>query len=230
MKIAQCWDDGVQNDIPLTNLLRRYGAKATFNLNPGLMGEMRRPNRWADRSNAGWSFNGFISGKLALKDIPEIYSGFQVASHCWRHETVGRCPDDEWIKGAVDARHYLEDVVQRECPGFAWPCGAYSPETVELLRQHGFAYGRTTVSVDDVTACTEPLTLHPNCHFMARDFWARYERARATSGVFYFWGHSYEMYEYPPLWDQFEQKIRAISGDPENEWVDVIDLVPLLHG
>ena len=229
MKIAQCWDDGVQNDISLVELLRRYGAKATFNLNPGLMGETRTPNRWADRAHAGWSFNGFVSGKLSRNDIAEVYSGFQVASHCWCHETVGRRPDDVWIKAAVDARHYLEDIVQRECPGFAWPCGTYSPETVALLRQNGFAYGRTTVSVDDVTACTEPMALHPNCHFMARDFWDRYERARAT-GVFYFWGHSYEMYEYPPLWDQFEQKIRAISEDPENEWVDVVDLVPLLHG
>ena len=35
MKVVQCWDDGVVNDVRLTNLLRKYNAKATFNLNPG---------------------------------------------------------------------------------------------------------------------------------------------------------------------------------------------------
>ena len=29
------------------------------------------------------------------------------------------------------------------------------------------------------------------------------------------------------MWDQLEQKIRYITEDPDAEWVDVIDLVPL---
>ncbi|MGI5868645.1 MAG: polysaccharide deacetylase family protein [Kiritimatiellia bacterium] len=227
MKIAQCWDDGVVNDIRLTELLRRYGAKATFNLNPGLMGETRGANRWAGRNHRGWGHNGFLSGKLSQKDIAEIYSGFQVASHGWRHEVAGTVADDEWIKSALDARHYLEDIVQRDCTGFAWPCGAHTPETIDLLRRNGFSYARTTVQTYDVTDCAEPMKLNPNCHFMARDFWDRYERARDT-GVFYFWGHSYEMYEYDALWDQFEQKIQVISEDPDAEWVDVVDIVPVL--
>ena len=36
MKIMQCWDDGVVNDEPLAALLRKYQAKATFNINPGI--------------------------------------------------------------------------------------------------------------------------------------------------------------------------------------------------
>jgi hypothetical protein len=36
IKVAQCWDDGVLNDLKLTELLRKYNAKATFNLNPAL--------------------------------------------------------------------------------------------------------------------------------------------------------------------------------------------------
>ena len=43
LKVVQCWDDGVINDIRLTDLLRRWGAKATFNLNPGL--HFRRAGR-----------------------------------------------------------------------------------------------------------------------------------------------------------------------------------------
>ena len=36
IKIVQCWDDGVEDDIRLCEELRKAGARATFNLNPGL--------------------------------------------------------------------------------------------------------------------------------------------------------------------------------------------------
>ena len=36
MRVVQSWDDGMVDDVRLTGLLRRYRAKAAFNLNPGL--------------------------------------------------------------------------------------------------------------------------------------------------------------------------------------------------
>jgi len=39
IKVAQCWDDGVATDIRLIEILRKYNAKATFNLCPGIMAE-----------------------------------------------------------------------------------------------------------------------------------------------------------------------------------------------
>lgn len=229
MKVAQCWDDGVLNDIRLTDILRKYNAKATFNLNPGLMQETERgADTWVAPGDAiGWSCRGFRPGKLSLRDIPEVYKGFKLASHCWRHEVPGNVSDADWIKAALDARHYLEDIVQESCPGFAWPCGVATPDTIRLLRENGFAYGRTTQYTDDVASNEEPLALKTSCHFHASDFWVRYQAAKKT-GVFYFWGHSYEMHHYDDFWTQMENTIRYISEDPEAEWVDVVDLVPLM--
>ena len=226
MKVVQCWDDGINNDVRLTGILRKYGAKATFNLNPGWMGDKAVPDRWATHAD-GWSHNGFIPGKLSRRDIAEVYAGFEVASHCWKHEVAGSVPDSEWIKAAVDARKFLEDIVQRPCRGFAWPCGVDTPATVALLRENGFAYGRSTRNTFDATACPEPLALATNCHFQARDFWQRYEKAKET-GLFYFWGHSYEMYHYDEMWAHFEETIKFITEDPDAEWANVIDIVPLL--
>ena len=36
IRVAQCWDDGVTDDIRLIEILRKHGAKASFNLNPAL--------------------------------------------------------------------------------------------------------------------------------------------------------------------------------------------------
>ncbi len=34
LRVVQCWDDGDLGDIRLCEILRKYGAKASFNLNP----------------------------------------------------------------------------------------------------------------------------------------------------------------------------------------------------
>lgn len=229
IKVAQCWDDGVYTDVRLIGILREYGAKATFNLNPGRAPEetvLPHWTRFVDNVRT-WSYRGFCAGKIAVKDFKHVYNGFKVASHCWNHEGAGKVPDDEFVEAAVKARKLLEDIFETECPGFAWPNGLNTPETVKLLKEAGFAYGRTTRNVDDVTDCKEPLTLNSNCHFADTKFMDKYLHAKETGGAFYFWGHSYEMMDCEGMWDLMEQKIRYITEDPDAEWVDVIDLVPL---
>ena len=224
LKVVQCWDDGVATDIRLIEILRKYNAKATFNLCPGALEEERIPPYWAQPGYNGWSCRGFFGGHVGKNELYDLYHDFQVASHCWMHECAGVVPDDEFIRAAMDARKYLEDLFGRSCPGFAWPCSRNTPETCELLRENGFAYARIVGTTDDVTAYEDPMLLCPSCHFQDRDFYQRYENAKKT-GVFYFWGHTYEMMDSPRMWDQLEQKIRWITDDPESQWADVIDII-----
>ena len=229
LKVVQCWDDGVATDIRLTDMLREYGAKATFNLNPGRAPAETLPIHWTRLGEELWSYKGFCPGKLATSDWRRVYRGFKVASHCWLHETTGcggTVSEEEFVASALRARKFLEDMFEDECPGFAWPCGMSSPLAVKLMREIGFAYGRTVGQSDDVTDCAEPLLLNASCHFQDRWFLKKYEQAK-SNGVFYFWGHSYEMLDCEGLWNQLEQKLRMISEDPEAEWCDVIDIVPL---
>ena len=225
LKVVQCWDDGVVNDIRLAEIFRKYNAKATFNLNPGFHSQERIPAVWNPPGHVGWSCKGYSGGKVGLKELKEVYSGFQVASHCWRHELAGSLPDAEFAKSALDARRFLEDIFQQECRGFAWPCGKYTPGTMDALREAGFAYGRTVENSLDVRSCKDPMAFNPSCHFQDNNFWKLYAQAKET-GVFYFWGHSYEMLDSEGMWGQLEGKIRIISEDPDAVWADVIDIVP----
>ena len=225
MKVVQCWDDGVVTDIRLIEILHKYNAKATFNLCPGNMTEERENPHWAAPGYSGWSHKGFFGGRVGSRELYSVYKDFKVASHCWQHQCAGKVPDQEFIKAALDARHYLEDVFGQSCPGFAWPCSCNTPATCDLLRENGFAYARIVGETDDVTSFDDPMRLCPSCHFQARDFYERFENAKKT-GVFYFWGHSYEMMDSPGMWQQLEDKIAWISRDPDAQWADVIDIVP----
>ena len=171
---------------------------------------------------------GFMGGRVGKNDLKEVYDGFQVASHCWNHETAGTVPDDVFLKAAVDARNYLEDFFQQECPGFAWPNGRYTPETAKMLAEAGFRYGRTVTNYPDIMDSESPMTFSSNCHFNHPNFWNLFDEAKKT-GYFYFWGHSYELLDYPVLWERFDAKIKALSEDPDVEWVDVIDLAEIMH-
>lgn len=226
MKVVQCWDDGVATDIRTAEIFRKYGAKATFNLCIGQHQEERVEPYWIHDPKAGWSHRGFRGGKVGLKELKKVYEGFQVASHCWKHENAGLIPDEEFFKAAMDCRKYLEDLFEKECRGFAWPCGRVTDSTAGLLREAGFAYGRTTAITEDVTNCADTMRLASSCHFHDPAFYAKYEEAKKT-GVFYFWGHTYEMFDYDQLYLQLEDRIRYITEDPESEWADVIDIVPL---
>ena len=226
IKVAQCWDDGVYTDIKLIEILRKYNAKATFNLCPGVAGDDTTKPSWTALDDTGWSFQGFRGGRIGLKDFVEIYGDFQVASHCMHHEVASSCDIEKFKAGAVDAKKFLEDMFQRECPGFAWPCGGVTDEAIEVLKENGFAYARTTKYTDDVTKNTNPYRLDSNCHFKDLKFWSKFQEAKANGvGAFYFWGHSYEMMDSPGLWQQLEDKIAALSADPDVVWVDVVDLV-----
>ena len=218
IKVAQCWDDGVLNDIKLTDLLRKYNAKATFNLNPAL-----HPAK--ERLTTGYVYNGYCTGKLAWNEVTSVYDGFDVASHTMCHCNAGVVDDKVFLFEAVGAKHILEDLFQKECPGFAWPCGRHTPETADMLLEAGFTYGRTVKYTDRVSAFDHPMRLNSSCHFMSPDFWTAFEKAKSTDGIFYFWGHSYEMMEDPVLWADFEEKLRRLSQDSEVQWIPTADLV-----
>ena len=76
-KVAQCWDDGVYTDIRLIGILREYGAKATFNLNPGNAPEETRGTSWGRfcEPPKHWGYRGFDAGKIAVKDWKHVYAG-----------------------------------------------------------------------------------------------------------------------------------------------------------
>lgn len=224
VKVACCWDDGVVNDIRLVSLLRKYKAKATFNLCPGIMPEHTETSRWISPDEVRWSHKGFVNGHVGLKEMKEIYEDFQVASHGWTHKG-GNNPPDIFIKDAVDAKKYLEDLFQRECPGYAWPCGQYTPETAKLLKDAGFLYARTVEYTDNVGKTDTPMRLNSTCHFQDGSFLSKFLKVKENGGIFYFWGHSYEMLDCEGLWRQLENKLDFLSSDPDVEWIDVIDIV-----
>ncbi|QYY36088.1 polysaccharide deacetylase family protein [Ruficoccus sp. ZRK36] len=216
LKVVQCWDDGVHDDLPLMEILRKYGAKASFNLNPKLHKAER--DGWHHRSPAKDVY------RLALSELKDAYKDFTVANHTMTHPHTLQIPLEQWRAEVVDARKWLQDLFQQPILGFAYPYGDYDDATSQVVADAGHVYARTTKNATPCMPVENPLQFHADCHFLSENFWSLYEKAKASEAqVFYFWGHSYEI-EGDQMWAEMEAKIKKIAEDPDAEWADLPDL------
>jgi len=213
MKVVQCWDDGVTADVRVIEILSKHKAKATFNLNAGLHENRRKP---------GWTFKGTEVGRLGWDEMKDLYHGFTIANHSLTHPWLEKVPLDEARRDIAEGRARLQQFFGQAVRGFAYPFGTYNEGVMEAVREAGHVYARTTKNVECPFPPENPMAFHSCCHFLAPDFWERYEKAR-KGGVFYFWGHSYEMIT-EEMWQAFDGQIRRISADPAACWADVVDL------
>ncbi len=215
LKVVQCWDDGVQWDIPLIEILRKHGAKASFNLNAATHKEQRHgEHKHKDVQ---------LVQRLALAELPSVYEGFTIANHGLEHKHLSALSEDEARYEIRENRKRLQDIFQQPIEGFAYAYGDYDDQAMRLIEEEGHCYARTVKHVLPCMPPESPFAFHPTCKFNDPEFFQLYERAKTEGGVFYFWGHSYEMIS-PEMWADFEAKIQHITEDPESEWEELVAL------
>ena len=166
--------------------------------------------------------------KGSISDIATIVRSLYHRSKIKELPILERKLYDSARKLLEDEISYALDISKEEAESrihsHLEPFGEYNQTCIGILREEGFVYGRTCANTDRVLPCGEPLVAATSMHWLNPDFALRLEKAR-ESGVFYFWGHSYEMKDDPRLRERYESIIRDISADPEARWVDVVDLV-----
>lgn len=212
----QCWDDGVVNDIRLCELLRKYDAKATFNINPAI-------SKRKYRIHCGVFNDKFRVDRLSLDEMKVVYAGFKVGSHTMTHPHLTQINLASLDSELIDCKKFIFDFFGQAVCGFAYPYGEYNEIVENAVQKAGYVYARTTKNTDSLLNMSNPMNFHPHCHFLSPDFWSKYNAVRELDGTFYFWGHSYEMMDDNFLWKNFESVLSKIQSDPEVEWIDVID-------
>lgn len=151
-----------------------------------------------------------------------MYDGFLIASHGVTHPSLSSLDEDAQRREIHDCRAKLQDFFQQPVLGFAYPYGTYNDASKKILREEGHIYARTVKNVEQCFPPEDPFEFHSNCHYLVEDFWERFEKARKC-GVFYFWGHSYEMIN-EGMFSDFEEKIARISSDSTVEWTTLPEL------
>lgn len=213
MKVVQCWDDGLVSDIQLIDILKKYDAKATFNISAGLNHTVRKTL---------WCYEGRDVVALARGELHDVYKGFDIANHTFSHPNLTTLSEQDAYYQVAENKRVLEYIFKREIKGFCYPFGGADKRVRDIVEQCGHTYARTTERQNSIEFGDDKFLLKPNCHFLDPDFWDQYEKAK-EAGVFYFWGHTYEM-KNSAMWLDFEEKIKKITEDEESEWDSVFNL------
>ena len=125
------YDDGVEQDIRLIEIMKQHGLKGTFNLNSGLYAE------------EGTVYPpGTVHRRMTEKAVTEVYggSGMEVAVHGLTHPFLEQLPVNLCTAEVMKDRENLERQFHTIVRGMAYPFGTTSDRVVDTLVQAGIAY------------------------------------------------------------------------------------------
>lgn len=204
------YDDGVEQDIHMVELLRMAGVKCTFNINADCFSPEGTIHA-----------NGRIHRRMSASQCLNTYSDdvCEVAIHGFNHSMLTAMNSAAVCCQIVDDRRGLESLFNRQIHGMAYPYGPTNDTVVDILHLCGVYYARTTVSTEKFTipsTADEWLRLPATCHHKNPrllelcDRFLNLQSPRAPQ-MFYLWGHTYE-FEQDNNWYVIEQFLDKMKG------------------
>ena len=205
------YDDGIEQDRRLIQMMNERGIRGTFNLNSGLLG---RKGRVA----AGKKEVDHI--KVPAEEITELYAGHEIAAHGVYHESMFGMDTARCTEEILTCRKELEQITGRPLTGFAYAFGAVDENILKAVRLSGISYARTITATHKFDIPQDFLKWDPTCHhddenvmnladtFLSDDF---YFSMYSPAKLFYVWGHSYE-FDQNDNWDHMDQLLDKVSG------------------
>ena len=98
------YDDGIVQDIEFIEMLNKYGIKATFNLNSGLMFQ-----------EFAWFHDcGMVVKRLSPERAKDLYEGHEIASHTLSHPYMDSLSAEQILHEMVEDRDNLETMFDTE--------------------------------------------------------------------------------------------------------------------
>ena len=210
------YDDGVQQDIRFIETLDKYGLKCTFNINSYSFEEEER--EFAP---------GQVHRRMARREATEVYSkaianGHEVATHGYSHPFLDKLPSEMISYEIVEDRKRLEEMFGTVIKGHAYPYGATSAKVVDVLRNCGILYARTTAATKRFDIPTDWLRLPSTCHhnepslMQLADQFLNEPSRHPNPKLFYLWGHTYE-FDNNNNWEVIE-KFAEYVGNRNDVW------------
>lgn len=206
------YDDGVTQDERLIGIFNKYGLKATFNLNSGLLGRSGELVRDGVRIS---------HNKIAPADVQRVYAGHEIAAHTLTHPFLPKLEDeDEIVRQVEQDRLALSALCGYEVVGFAYPGGGINHDrrVAEIIRRRtGVKYCRTTDSTRGFDPQAYLWEFNPTVyHHVEMDEMFRLGEAfltmtPQTPQIFYVWGHAYE-FDIRDEWGRFEEFCKMMAG------------------
>jgi peptidoglycan/xylan/chitin deacetylase (PgdA/CDA1 family) len=177
------FDDGMEQDKILIAHMKQYGLKGTFNLSAGMFGYSPRYTKLH---------------VISADEAPQVYEGFEVASHGYLHENF-RWKSASRVENSLTRDiSKLSELFGTPIVGHAYPYDARTKTAERILKAHGIHYARRAAGKGSFRFPENPMNYTPTCWFNAKNVMAlldEFIRAEPVEDdlLFMMWGHSHEM-------------------------------------
>lgn len=201
------FDDGVIQDARMIGLMKKYGLKGTFNLNSGLFGK---------RFVFGPELNNAVHQRVTESEAKELYKEVEVAAHTRTHPDLKALAKKEIVEEVVYDYMRLSELMGKEVVGMAYPGGPpnYNEFVRETIRENtSVRYARRYVSSYSFAPPEDFLAWQPTSHLLDERMDSLIDEffARGEDGIFYIWGHTYEL-DIHSAWDRAEKLFERLGG------------------
>jgi len=191
--LTMSYDDGVHDDIRLTQIFNKYGIKGTFHINAGLFGE------------DSWS-------RLSESEIKKVYEGHEISAHGYTHQALAAIPDEGIISEVMRDREKLEEITKEPIRGMSYAFGSMNSSVANMLRMLGVEYCRMVQTTGGFGLPDDFLQWQGTCHhndnllaygdkFLSQNWYQ----------LMYVWGHSYE-FDNDNNWELIEEFCEKMGG------------------
>lgn len=181
------YDDGVIEDRKLIEIFNSYGFKATFNLNYGQSGE---PKTRLDKDGVEVDCS-----HIRLEDEFSLYDGHEIANHTYHHPHLENLTKEEQKAEFMDNTMALENLFHHHIYGAAYPYGTFNQDSLDVQKDLGIEYDRTTRSTYSFSLPASWLLWMPTIHHRDKrvmECLERFIHDDSELSLLYIWGHSYE--------------------------------------
>ena len=215
------YDDGIVQDIEFIEMLNKYGIKATFNLNSGLMFQ-----------EFAWFHDcGMVVKRLSPERAKHLYEGHEIASHTLSHPYMDSLSAEQILHEMVEDRDNLETMFDTKVLGFAVPFDYYSQLIEDCVRIAGFDYARISETSLSYKPCEDYYRwkagifhLAPELETFVQGFVDTDEELALCQIV----GHSYDL-DAVHGWDRMEKLLDLVAAQDNIWFATNIELVRYLQ-
>ena len=204
MKIVSLsFDDGTIYDLRFIELLNKYNLKATLNLNSEL-------NEFI------WYYGDKPIKRLNLKEVKELFSGHEVASHSLTHPYFHSLPRNEVIRQVKQDIENLSSIFETKIEGFAFPFCDQTEENIQTVKDNvELSYIRYShFNYNGIHK--DRYHIHINALYDDELIYEKLENFKMSEdeNLFVIAGHSYE-FEVKNDWDKIERLLKYLKSTDE---------------
>ena len=205
--ITFSYDDGRIEDVRLVELLNKYGLKASFHLNSGLV----------DKKN-------FVK----KADVKTLYEGHEVSAHTVSHPRLLR-RSRTFIRDEIEKDVLkLSEACGYQVRGMSYPYGHTNRKIRKIAEDLGIEYGRSVINNKNFDFPKNVLNWRPSCHDKKGMAVAQRFFNDQDAKLLYIWGHSYEFTD-NNRWEEFEKLCEYVSNRSDIWYATNIEIIDYLN-